>query len=382
MCIMCQSDAGGSGKCSGCLSVWYCSRQCKSVDWPAHQLLCSSYLAFIQSRPSKHHKLGIWFPSDTELPALIWVLMITERKPGTPDRYYPELGSFLGPGREAFGAIPITRNQRRGVRVGHDISVYHRRGDALPNKSLRHAVEACHGMTVPGEAGGGGQLVAMAGRANAPPSAAADITLSDFRHVLDLFSTRGDSTVRETPTGGSIHAVRISCELEQRLYGHDVFCAVSVQRHLPFANERSPLSERLGVPLRVCKPRRTELESAESSGGGLRNAYATALTTDIGVSSGSWGKSRSVFEGGAIIARSDRADLDLVSAIRVCRYCVEVLQPLFKRVLAGEIKRDDALREVSPQKLAAWALSAVEYGDGFVKPELDPALAGGRVMET
>ncbi|KAK0721105.1 hypothetical protein B0H67DRAFT_609555 [Lasiosphaeris hirsuta] len=382
MCIMCQSDAGGSGKCSGCLSVWYCSRQCKSADWPAHQLLYSSYLVFIQSWPSRPHKLDIWFPKHTERPALIWVPMITKRKPGAPDRYYPNLGSFLGPERGALDAITIIRNQRRGVGVGHDISVYYRRGDTLPNKSLRRAVEACHGMTVPGETGGSGQLVAIAGRATTSPSAAADITLSDFRHVLDLFSTRGDSTVRETPTGGSIRAVRISYELEQRLYGHDVFCAVSVQGDLPFAHEQSLLSDRLGVPLRVCKPRLTDLESAESGGGGLRNAYATALTTDMDASSGGWGKSRSVFEGGTIIARSDRADLDLVSAIRVCRYCVEVLQPLFKRVLAGEIERDDALKEVSPQKLAAWAPSAVECGGGFVQPELDPALVDGMVLET
>jgi len=385
MCIMCQSDASGSGECSGCLSVWYCSRQCQSVDWPAHQLLCSSYVTFVRSRPSSPNRLGIFFPRGTERPQLIWVPMIAKHKPGLPDRYYPNFSSFLGHERGALSAISITQNRRRGVSVGHDITVFHRRSDELPNKSLRHAVEACHGMMVPGEAGSG-QLVAMAGRANTPPSAAADITLSDFRHVLDLFSTRGDTTVRETPTGGSIRAVRISCELEQRLYGHDVFCAVSIQNDLPFAHKQSSLSNLLGIPLRVIKPRRTDLESASASllestqGGGLHNTYATALMIDIGVLSESWGRSQSVFEGGAIITRLDRASLDLVSVIRVCRYCVEVLQPLFRRALAGEIAREDVLREMSPHKLAAWVPSAVEYGGGFVQPELDPALVDGRAL--
>ena len=386
MCIMCQADASGSGQCSGCLSVWYCSRQCQSVDWSAHQLLCSSYITFVRSRPSGPHRLGIRFPRDTQRPDLIWVPMITRRKPGVPDRYYPKLSSFLGHERGAVDAITITHNQRRGVHVGHNITVFHRQSDELPNKSLRHAVEACHGMTVPGEAGTG-QHVAVVGKANTPPSAAADITLSDFRHVLDFFSTCDDTTVRETPTGGSIRAVRISCELEQRLYGHDVFCAVSVQRDLPFAYTPSPLSNLLGVPLRVCMPRRMDLESAGAHllesvpGSGLDNVYATVLMMDMSVSSGSWGRSQAVFKGSAIIARSDHVDLDLDLVIRVCRYCVEVLQPLFRRALAGEMAREHVLREVSPQKLAAWAPSAVEYGGGFIQPELDPALVERGVRE-
>ena len=60
--------------------------------------------------------------------------------------------------------------------------------------------------------------------------------------------------------------------------------------------------------------------------------------------------------------RSDRADLDPSSATRVCRYCAEVLQPLFRRALAGMVTRDDAMREVSPGKLAAWTPNPVDDG--------------------
>ncbi|GAB1310631.1 hypothetical protein MFIFM68171_00841 [Madurella fahalii] len=388
MCIMCQSDTGDSGRCTGCLSVSYCSKQCQSTDWPAHRLLCPVYLAFMRSRPSSLHRLGIWFPRDTERPALVWI-PVTKREPkddlGEFEQYYPEFDSFLKPEYGALGTISITRNQRRGVYVGHEINIYYQRRDELSNKSLRYAAEACQGMTVPGEARG--ELIAMAGGAKAPLSEAADIALSDFRHVLDFFSIRDDSTVRETPTGGSIRAVRISCELEQKLYGYDVFSAVSVQSDLPFPNEQSLLSDRLGVPLRVYKPQRTNLESnsidllESAPGGGLRNAYTTALLTEISSSSKRWGKSRTIFEGGAIIARLDQADLDLGLVIRVCRYCVEVLQPLFKRALAGEITRDDALREISPRKLAAWARNDVK-GCGLVQPELDFALVDSGFLGT
>jgi len=98
-------------------------------------------------------------------------------------------------------------------------------------------------MTIPG--GAGGQLVAMAGRAHDPPSEAADITLCDFRHILGWSSTHGDNTVR---------ALRISCRMEQLLYGRGVFCTVFVQTNLPFTSEPSSLSSALGVPPLVCKP--------------------------------------------------------------------------------------------------------------------------------
>src|SRR4051794_37666676 len=81
--------------------------------------------------------------------------------------------------------------------------------------------------------------------------------------------------------------------------------------------------------------------------GSLRNVYATALMTDMKNSSANWGTSPKFFEGAVIIARSDRTDLDLGSAIRVCRYCVEVPQPLLRRVQTGEITRYDVMREVS-----------------------------------
>jgi hypothetical protein len=52
------------------------------------------------------------------------------------------------------------------------------------------------------------------------------MTLADFRHVLD-FSTYFDETVRETPSGGSIIAVKISCPLEQTLYRRETFTSVA-----------------------------------------------------------------------------------------------------------------------------------------------------------
>jgi len=385
VCIMCQSTTTTTtttttthrsgneeaGRCKDCLSVSYCSTRCWSVDRPAHQLLCPSYLVFMGTRPSSVHKLAIWFPGDHDRPRLVWVHVPvpTTHQSQQPA---PELSAFFGPQQQHTcpSATIMTHNNRRGIKVGHEIRVYQQPAHAcglLANRSVRHAVEACHGMTVPGKADGG-PLVAVAAAREANgllPPGIVDMTLSDFRHVLDLFSTRGDDTVRETPTGGTIQALRISCELQQKLYGHGVFSVVFIQSDLPFEEkEKSALCEMLGggAQLLVCRPRDDDghLESTTQAGGdggdySVHNTYAAALTTDMDRSSGGWGTPPKPWEGGAIVARSDRADLDIHWAMRVCRYCVEVLQPTFQRARAGSMKRKAALREVTPQKLAAFS---------------------------
>jgi len=338
------------------------------------------------TRPSSVHKLAIWFPGNHDRPRLVWVHVpvptthqsqqptdsggfLRERHADQQRQQQPtpELSAFFGPQQQHTcpSATIMTHNNRRGIEVGHEIRIYQQPADTCglhANRSVRHAVEACHGMTVPGKADGG-PLVAMAAVREANgllPPGVVDMTLSDFRHVLDLFSTRGDDTVRETPTGGTIQALRISCELQQKLYGHDVFSVVFIQSDLPFEEkEQSALCEMLGgAQLLVCRPRDDgHLDSTTQVGDdySVHNTYATALTTDMDRSSGGWGAPPKPWEGGAIVARSDRADLDIHWAMRVCRYCVEVLQPTFQRARAGEMKRKAALREVTPQKLAAFS---------------------------
>jgi hypothetical protein len=73
------------------------------------------------------------------------------------------------------------------------------------------------------------------------------MTLADFRHILDYFSTYHDQTIRETPSGGSALVVQVNCALEQRLYARDAFISVAVDRDfIRTTNIISPLSEALG----------------------------------------------------------------------------------------------------------------------------------------
>jgi hypothetical protein len=68
-----------------------------------------------------------------------------------------------------------------------------------------------------------------------------DMTLADFRHVHDYFSTYADETIRETPSGGSVLAVQLNCALEQRLYARDTFTSVAVDRDFMTTDDTIPL---------------------------------------------------------------------------------------------------------------------------------------------
>ncbi|KFH46078.1 hypothetical protein ACRE_030900 [Hapsidospora chrysogenum ATCC 11550] len=231
--------------------------------------------------------------------------------------------------------------------------------DEILSKSVYNSVSACHPMTVPFTAVG--DFVAIAGGPTAKGPSDRDMSLADFRHTLDFFSTYFDDTIRDPPLSGSIRAVKVSSQFEQSLYGHEEFSARAVDPGFSCTSDVSELSRALGQELRVCMLKKSDLERDAA---GLNaattntqpNPYFAALMINIDASSDNW--PRSTFrdwDGSLLLLREDGADLEVESAQRICRYCVEVLEPLFARSVAGEIPFSTVLKEVAPDRLMAWA---------------------------
>ncbi|CAN0355033.1 unnamed protein product [Hapterophycus canaliculatus] len=38
-----QGSNGGGSRCSGCKSIWYCSRACQKADWREHRTECKAW---------------------------------------------------------------------------------------------------------------------------------------------------------------------------------------------------------------------------------------------------------------------------------------------------------------------------------------------------
>ena len=71
MCAMCSHEGT---RCTGCLEVRYCSRECQRSDWPIHKLVCKAFGDFSDvHRPSARHKRARRIPDDEDLPHFVWV---------------------------------------------------------------------------------------------------------------------------------------------------------------------------------------------------------------------------------------------------------------------------------------------------------------------
>jgi hypothetical protein len=271
-----------------------------------------------------------------------------------------------------FWTIPFAENTRRGLELDHYLTIYYCAWAQITNKSVRAAVEVCQGMTVPHDVEGhyvvmSGQRGSYTGTSNHKFS---DMSLADFRHALDWFSTYFDTTVRETPSGGSVLAVKISHPMEKNLHGRELFTSVDVSCNFPSTSDVSPISRALGLPLRLCQLEYDDLERTTNSVDGVTegkswtNRFARVLMTDIDLESDNWGKTRQGLDldGSVLLLREDQADLNLTLAKCLICYCRYVLKPLFERAISGEISRQDVLDKITPEKFIAWKLTDASTG--------------------
>ncbi|KAF4158536.1 hypothetical protein CNMCM6069_003922 [Aspergillus lentulus] len=355
LCVMCQWPC--ARRCTRCLSSWYCSKRCQSVDWPSHKLLCSRYRNFLASRPSEDHWLGIWFPRDTARPKLIWAPIYSPEW----SFHFPSFDPYLGLNHGLLFTIPFVENKRRTLELDHHLTIYYRDYDTVTNKSVHAAVEACPGMSTSYNMLG--EYVVMSGQYGSHTGTAdhafKDMTLADFRHALDWFSTCFDETVREIPSGGSsVLAVQVSSPLKQHSSGRNLFTSVAIDRDFPSTSNVSPLSQALGLPIRVCQldPRADLTDEPSEEETSWTNPYTQILMTEIDPESDNWGNTRRHVDihGSVLLRRLDEEDLDLATAEHMCFYCLEVLKPLFDKALSGEVSRQDVLDEITLEKATEW----------------------------
>lgn len=358
-CVMCGLNTGRL--CTrGCQSSRYCSNECQVADWPSHKLLCKKY-AKKSPRPSDNHKLAIEFPQDRSYPSLIWVYCEKRLDDCNRPWEYARVGSFLGRDNPIPERKLIQRNRRRDQLLPNTIEAVFRDtfliDSSKPNRSLYRSLGSSG--TTSCDWRGPGIILRKRG-ISSDPGFYGDISLADYRHVLDYFLSYRDDHVKEIEKGlqidksrHTISGVKVTCFGTQKLNGAGPFVHVSVgpthvARGASFPEcEISPISCSVGLPVRVWKmPSNDEWIHRPDwyfSTYPDSNPTACKLFMNPNIDSPWWGWAPLCWQcgiGDVLLIRADDNDLSVDDAELLCRFCEWKLQPMFEDALgAGWVQR-------------------------------------------
>lgn len=176
-----------------------------------------------------------------------------------------------------------------------------------------------------------------------------DITLADFRHIMDYMVSYRDAKVREAvpdlrhraPT--TIRGVRICCYGELKLHGLHPFVAVDVTRANQIAlgdGSISPISVCLGMPLRLWKEPGHGIHDDppgwENNMNADSNENVACLMTETDPLKESWGLAPMYWNmdiGNICAVRVDGKDLSMDDMAMMCHFARRKLQPMLAEVL-------------------------------------------------
>ncbi|KAH7134564.1 hypothetical protein B0J13DRAFT_641104 [Dactylonectria estremocensis] len=272
--------------------------------------------------------------------------------------------SYLGADRPFEGNILIEDNTVRDRNLGcgmaqwaprkegYCIAVIHREAFLYDGSTINTSILASVG--TPGQTHHQfrGPMVALR---RTPFETYEDITLADFRHIIDYFVSYAITKVRESDQDrgflslATIRGAKICCYGEIKLHGSEPHISVDITRGHPTrrygAGDVSSISERLVMPLKLWKdpnigtwrhpPGWHEIIGATS------NQDAAFLMTRTDFENWGWAPPEWQVDLGNVIAvRVDDKNLTLDDFRAMCYFVRRKLQPMFEDALGlGSVLR-------------------------------------------
>ncbi|KAL9099992.1 MAG: hypothetical protein Q9163_004573 [Psora crenata] len=385
-CVMCNTSP--AKPCKSCRSCYYCCPECQKADSPSHELLCKSF-STQDPRPSRDHRRAMFFPEDCTEPRMVW--LSCERKVSQEDYgvgasyeiidFYP----YLGMDRPYPGTMRIEHNPIRDRNLGSGMAAWAPRKDGYSvslkyrdayledgsavNKSVLKSAGASGGTT---PYSWRGPIVAVR---QTPFEKYEDITMGDFRHIIDYLMSYRTTELRESaryqegrlPT--SIRGVKICCYGEIKLHSSEPYVSVDVPRAhairlIESEAEVSSISKLLGMPLKLWKypdidawndpPGWSENMTSDS------NPNAAFLMMETDLKNPGWGFAPRYWNtdlGNVLAVRLDDKDLDVDDVKIMCYFARRKLQRLFEDALGGgyvQRTKEDVRNFITRENMMEW----------------------------
>ncbi|RHZ69172.1 hypothetical protein CDV55_107132 [Aspergillus turcosus] len=232
---------------------------------------------------------------------------------------------------------------------GYCVSLIHRdaylEDGSTTNRSILASVRASCASTTPHEYRG--PMIALQGIHHEDY---ADITLADFRHVMDYLVSYGNTHIRESVPDlhhrapKTVRGVKICCYGEVKLHGSDRFVSVDVTQANQISlgsGSISPISVCLGMPIRLWKDPDAEFRHDPPGWEGHdltadSNPNVAYLMVETDSSKDDWGWAPMYWNseiGNVWAVRTDGQDLAADDVAMMCHFARRKLQRMFEDVM-------------------------------------------------
>ncbi|KAL9595102.1 MAG: hypothetical protein Q9219_006645 [cf. Caloplaca sp. 3 TL-2023] len=385
--------------CGKCHSAAYCSIECQQTDWATHKLLCTQF-SVLAPRPGPSFRRVFLFPDEGPNPIVFWM----DHEIGKEWMQLRKITNFTIPKR-----VLCTHNDLRDLDFEgtlHFNTDAFTQPDAVMNKSILLVTKGKPAKNWTGP------IVVQKSMDVDPADWYGDVTMTDFRNVVDFFMEyRGPVAYEETyPLKHKAKGVKVNCYGDIRRLGRK-FVDVEVPKDHPvFLANPSPMSELVGMPVKARKYPFDKYWDTMPYQGCLPWSNGTAaflhLRTDP-VRANGWGWAPAYWQnsvGNMLVVRADKKDITPAEVETLCDFCQFKMQPLFHntheaedfeaatrtvlsfltpaafRKYAEEEHRSDAIDELRKEwaKSSGYDLPPLEQADG----NGDGANTGGEAIPT
>lgn len=207
ICAVCSKD--DPQVCARCGSIIYCSKECQVADWKTHKLLCAHFKEF-STAPAKDMRRAILFPADSDKPKFVWIATVWNPSVGLENS---DAERFIRDDKPSPRWHIVSENDHRKRFTQHCIHLVCggklTLDGSVPNRSVIGAAgdKAAYGWR--------GPIIAVAKDGTGEdPACFGDITLHDFRDVVDFFlsydGTQSGIWIKRI-VEGTAKGVRIDC---------------------------------------------------------------------------------------------------------------------------------------------------------------------------